>query len=76
MMVESLILLEGEGLKEENLWISLTNAKQLIVGFATNFGVVLHIGANSADDLQNAFIEFAKVEGVTAVVTMMIHVQK
>ena len=75
-MVESLILLEGEGLKEENLWISLTNAKQLIVGFATNFGVILHIGANSADDLRNALVDFAKIEGVTAVVTMMIHARK
>ena len=31
-MVESLVLLEGDNLSEENLMIPLSNAKQLLVG--------------------------------------------
>lgn len=71
-MVESLVLIEGNAIKEENLRISLANAKQLVVGNALGFGVVLHIAANSPEDLGNALLEFAKVPGVTGVITLML----
>ena len=72
-MIESLILIEGKSvIKEENLRISLTNAKQLVIGSATGFGIILHVAADSPDDLINALIEFSKVPDVTRVVTMML----
>ena len=44
-MVESLVLIEGIGVKEDNLRISLANAKQLVIGSAPGYGVILHIAA-------------------------------
>jgi hypothetical protein len=74
-MVESLVLIEGQRVKEEDLGISLMNAKQLVVGRAADMGVVLHVAANSAADLGNALLEFAQVRGVTGVVTLALHVR-
>ena len=71
-MVESLVLIEGENVKEDNLRISLGNALQLVVGRNPRFGVILHIAADSPDDLRNALIEFTKVPDVTGVVTLML----
>ncbi len=71
-MIESLILIEGANVKEENLWISLQNALQLIIGKDLRFGIVIQIAANSPDDLRNALIEFAKVPDVTGVVTLVL----
>ena len=71
-MVESLVLIEGNKVREENLRISLANAKQLVIGNALGFGVVLHIAANSPEDLGNALLEFAKVPDVTGVVPLML----
>jgi len=67
------VLIEGKSVKEQDLNIFLMNAKQLVVGNALfGFGIILHIAANSTDDLQNALLKFAKVKNVTGVVTMMI----
>ena len=71
-MFESLVLIEGENVKEDNLRISLGNALQLVVGRNLRFGVILHIAADSPDDLRNALIEFTKVPDVTGVVTLII----
>ena len=71
-MVESLVLIEGENVKEDNLRISLGNALQLVVGRNLRFGVILHIAADSPDDLRNALLEFTKVPDVTGVVTLII----
>ncbi len=72
-MIESLILIEGKSaIKEENLRISLMNAKQLVIGRSTGFGVILHVAANSPEDLRNALLEFVKVPDVTGVVTLML----
>jgi len=71
-MIESLILIEGKKVSEENLRISLANAKQLIIGKAPGFGVVIHIAANSPDDLRNALIDFAKIKNVKGVDTLVI----
>lgn len=69
-MIESLILIEGKSVKTEALGISLANAKQLVIGSAPNFGVILHVAANSPADLGNALLDFAKVPGVAGILTL------
>ena len=72
-MIVCLVLIEGKSVKEQDLNISLMNAKQLVVGNASfGFGIILHIAANSTDDLQNALLKFANVKNVTGIVIMMI----
>jgi len=71
-MIESLILIEGENVKEENLNISLMNAKQLVKGNVPRLGIILHLAADSPDDLQKALIEFSKLPDVKGVVTMVL----
>jgi hypothetical protein len=67
----SLILIEGQNVSEDTLRsLSLGNAKQLVVGSAYGFGVILHIAAESPVDLGNALREFAQVPGVTGVTTL------
>ena len=69
-MVESLVLIEGNGVKEDGLRISLMNAKQLVIGKVPGNGWVLHVAANSSDDLGKALLDFAKVSGVKGVLTL------
>ena len=70
-MILSLVLIEGKNVNEGKLRsVSLGNAKQLVVGNAHGFGVILHIAAESPVDLGNALREFAQVQGVTGVVTL------
>lgn len=69
-MIESLILIEGKSVKQEALHISLMNAKQLVIGNTPGFGIILHVAANSSADLGKALLEFAKVKGVSGVVTL------
>ena len=71
-MIESLVLIEGKSVKEEALRISLSNAKQIVIGRAPGFGVILHVAATSLDDLGNALLDFAKVPGVSGVLTLTI----
>jgi len=67
-MMLSLVLIEGQNVSVETLRsVSLGNAKQLVVGNAYGFGVVLHIAADDTVYLNKAFLEFAKVPGVTGV---------
>lgn len=67
-MILSLVLIEGQNVSVETLRsLSLGNAKQLVVGNAYGFGVVLHIAADDPVYLNNAILEFAKVPGVTGV---------
>jgi hypothetical protein len=68
-MVESLILIEGN-VKKEALGISLSNAKQVVIGRVPGNGWVLHVAANSAADLGKALLKFAQIPGVTGVVTL------
>lgn len=56
--------------------ISLANAKQLVIGTAPSFGFILHVAASSHEDLGNALLDFAKVEGVTSIVTLTIRTQQ
>lgn len=67
-MMLSLALIEGQGVSEDALRsVSLGNAKQLVIGNAYGFGVVLHIAANTPADLNNALLEFAQVKGVKGI---------
>jgi hypothetical protein len=74
-MIESVVLIEGQNVNRENLGISLSNAKQLVLGRAGAIGVILHVAANSPGDLGNALLEFAKVPGVTGVLTLALRTQ-
>jgi hypothetical protein len=70
-MMESLILVEGSNVKEEDLRrLSLGNALQIVVGSVPASGVVVHVAATTAADLSAALIDFAKVANVTQVVTL------
>jgi hypothetical protein len=67
----SLILIEGQNVSEETLrTVSLGNAKQLVVGSAYGFGVILHIHAETSADFDNALNAFAQVQGVTGILTL------
>jgi hypothetical protein len=69
-MIISLVLIEGNNLKKEALMISLSNAKQIVVGNASEFGWILHVAATTSADLSKALIDFAKIKGVNNVVTL------
>lgn len=70
-MILSLVLIEGQSVSEEALRsISLGNAKQLVLGNASGFGVIMHIAAESSIDLDNALRDFAQVQGVKRIVTL------
>jgi hypothetical protein len=70
-MMLSLALIEGQNVSEETLRsVSLGNAKQLVIGNAYGFGVILHIAAESLTDLDNALRAFAQVAGVSGVLTL------
>lgn len=71
-MTESLVLIQGKNVREEDLHISLGNALQLVIGSAPGFGTILHIAADDPDYLEKALIAFAKVPKVTGIVTLMI----
>ena len=72
MISISLILIEGQTLKKEDLTISLANAKQIVIGNAPQFGWILHVAANTPADLGKAVQSFAKIPGVSAVTTLAI----
>jgi hypothetical protein len=70
-MMLSVVLIEGQNVREDALRsVSLGNAKQLVIGNAYGFGVLLHIAAESSADLGNALHDFAQVPGVTGVLTL------
>jgi hypothetical protein len=74
-MIESLVSIEGNSVDLETLrGTSLSNAKQIVLGFASQFGIVVHIAATSPTDLSNALIAFAQISGVTRVSTISIKV--
>jgi len=69
-MIESIVLIEGKSVKTEALKISLSNAKQIVIGSTPGFGVILHVAANSSADLGNALLAFSKIPDVTGVLTL------
>ena len=71
-MVEGLLLVDGTGVDKERLRsFSLANAKQLVLGHL-GAGNIVHVAANSSEDLGKAVAEFSRVAGVTAVMTLAI----
>jgi hypothetical protein len=76
-MIEALILIDGKGVSEESLRsVSLGNALQLVIGSTPGFGIVLHIAADSPAYLGTALLDFARVPGVTKVLTLAIRNEK
>jgi hypothetical protein len=74
-MIEGLILIEGPDSDEEALRsISLSNAKQLVIGKVPSSGAVLHLAATSASDFNAALQKFAQVKGVKGVLTLTMRV--
>ncbi len=75
-MIESLVLIKGKSGHEEELGIDsldiihLTNAKQLVIGSAPGFGLILHVAADSPADLGNALLKFAKSPLVAGISTL------
>jgi len=69
-MIESIVLIEGKNIKKEALMISLSNAKQIVIGRAPGFGMILHVAANSSTDLGKALLAFSKIPDVTDVLTL------
>ena len=74
-MIEGVVLIEGSSVDPETLWISLGNAKQLVIGRAGAIGVILHLAANSPADFGKALLDFAQVPGVTGVLTLVLRSQ-
>jgi hypothetical protein len=65
-MIKGLVLVEGQNINEETLRsLSLGNAKQLIVGSASEFGVILDVTAETSTHLANALIDITQVSGVS-----------
>ena len=71
-MILGLVLIEGQSVDEETIRsTSLGNAKQLVLANTHDeFGVILHITASTPDDFGNALRTFARVPGVTGVLTL------
>jgi hypothetical protein len=70
-MILSLVLIEGKDVSRESLRsLPLGNAKQLVIGDAEGFGVILHIAAESPAYFDKALHEFAQISGVTGLMTL------
>jgi len=75
-MIVCLVLVEGQNVSVETLrGLSLGNAKQLVVGEAYGFGVILHLFAEAPVYLNNSLSEFAQVPGVTGVITLALRTE-
>jgi hypothetical protein len=70
--IGSLILIKGTDLKEDAFKMSLSNAKQIVVGIVYSLGMIVHLTATSFKDRDNALVKFAQVEGVKDVITLTI----
>ena len=72
MTIQSLVLIEGNGVTKASLGISLSNALQVVIGRVPAMGWVVHVAATSNADLGKALLKFAQVPNVTGVVTLML----
>jgi hypothetical protein len=72
-MISSVVLIEGTDLKKAALTFSLSNALQVVMGRVPGSGDwIVHIAATTLADLEKALIKYAKVPGVTGVLTLLI----
>lgn len=69
-------LIKGKVNEDELNRMSLLNAKQLVIGVVNEFGTIIHIRANTPDDLKDAMHEFLKMEEVEEVRVLAIRNQK
>lgn len=69
-MIASLVLVEGEKVIGENLFIPLTNVDEVLVGSADGFGHLVRFVADSTSDLDAAVRGLAGVPNVTGVLTL------
>jgi hypothetical protein len=70
--IGSLILIKGTGLEQKDFKMSLSNAKQIVVGYLPMLGMIVHLTATSFKDRDNALVKFAQVEGVKDIITLTI----
>ena len=71
-MAHALILVEGKEVKKENLYISLSNAKQVVMDRPTIFGYLIEIRGNEIEDVHKAIFDFSLIPEVTGVVPLII----
>jgi hypothetical protein len=72
-MISSVVLIEGKDLTKDALSFSLSNAKQIVMGRVPGSGDwIVHIAAMKLADLEKALVKYAKVPGVTGVLTLLI----
>jgi hypothetical protein len=69
-MIATLVLVEGEKVIGENLFIPLTDVDEVLVGSADGFGHLVHSVAKSTADLDVAVRGLAGVPNVTGVLTL------
>ena len=75
-MIHSVVLIEGKDLTKEALMFSLSNAKQIVMGRVSGSGDwLVQITATKLADLEKALLKYAKVPGMTGVVTLLIRTQ-
>ena len=70
MTTKGLLLIQGTGVKEENLKMSLGNAKQIVFGNSHGLGWVLQLEADNPDYFAKALLKFSQAPDVKAVLTL------
>jgi hypothetical protein len=70
VIISGLLLIKGTGLKQDNFKMSLSSAKQIVVGAVAGLGVIVHLSANSYEYREKALLKFSKVEGVKDILTL------
>jgi hypothetical protein len=73
-MAHTLILIEGKDVKKENLYISLFNAKQIVIDQPSGFGYIVEIRGTEIKDVHKAILDFSLIPEVTGVVPLIIKV--
>jgi len=71
-MAHALILIEGKEVRMENLYISLSNAKQVVFNPPSVFGYLIEIRGNEIEDVHKAILDFSLIPEVTGVVPLII----
>ncbi len=70
MLLENLVSIEGNDLKNEDLMISFTCAKQIVIGRDLTFGTILSLAAESPEYLREALVDLSKIPAVTGVILL------
>jgi hypothetical protein len=73
VIISSLLLIKGTGLKQDDFKMSLASAKQIVVGQVASLGVIVHLAANSYEYREKALLKFSQVEGVKDILTLTLN---